>query len=116
MPKPTTIDEYIAGFPADIQAILQNVRDVIRAAIPDAQECISYGMPAFRRRRVLVYFAANRRHLGFYPTGAGITAFAGEIAAYESSKGAVRFPYDRPLPLDLIARIARQRYDAEDDQ
>jgi uncharacterized protein YdhG (YjbR/CyaY superfamily) len=113
MSKPATIDEYIAGFPTEIQAILQTVRATIHAAVPGAQECISYGMPAFRLRRVLVYFAANKQHLGFYPTGAGIAAFADELAPFEHSKGAVRFPYDRPMPLALIARIARGRGDEE---
>jgi uncharacterized protein YdhG (YjbR/CyaY superfamily) len=113
MPKPATIDEYIAGFPTEIQTILQTVRATIHAAVPDAQECISYGMPAFRLHRVLVYFAANKQHLGFYPTGAGIAAFADELAPFGHSKGAVRFPYDRPMPLDLIARIARGRSEEE---
>lgn len=115
MPKPATVDEYIAGFPTEIQAILQTVRATIHAAVPDAQECISYGMPAFRLRRVLVYFAANKQHLGFYPTGAGITVFADELAPFEHSKGAVRFPYDQPMPLDLITRIARWRSEEESE-
>jgi uncharacterized protein YdhG (YjbR/CyaY superfamily) len=104
-----TIDDYIAAFPADVQTLLQAVRATIHAAAPDAVERISYGMPAFAQEGALVYFAALKHHIGFYPTSSGIAAFQQEIAAYESSKGAVKFPKDQPMPLDLIARIVRFR-------
>ena len=104
-----TIDEYIAAFPADRQALLQTVRATIRAAAPDAEERISYQMPAFAQHGNLVYFASLKNHIGFYPTGSGITAFQAELAGYETSPGAVKFPVDQPLPLDLITRIVQFR-------
>ena len=104
-----SIDEYIAAFPEDVQALLQAVRATIHAAAPDAVERISYNMPAFAQEGNLVYFAALKNHIGLYPTSSGIAAFQQEIAAYESSKGAVKFPKDQPLPLDLITRIVQFR-------
>ena len=104
-----SIDEYIATFSEDVQAILQDLRATIRAAAPDAEERISYQMPAFALNGVLVYFAALKNHIGFYPTSSGIEAFRQELSAYEGSKGAVRFPIGEPLPKDLITRIVRYR-------
>ncbi|HEX8035572.1 MAG TPA: DUF1801 domain-containing protein [Ktedonobacterales bacterium] len=104
-----TIDEYIATFPENIQAKLQALRATIRAAAPDAEERISYAMPAFAQNGILVYFAAAKNHIGFYPTSSGIAAFQDELSAYEGSKGAVRFSNDQPLPLDLITRIVKFR-------
>lgn len=106
---PETIDAYIAQFPPDIQARLEQVRATIRKAAPQAVETISYGMPAFKQHRVLVYFAAYAKHIGFYPTGSGIAAFQKEISAFKNSKGAVQFPHDRPLPLALIRRMVQYR-------
>ena len=103
------IDEYIAAFPEDVQTLLQIVRGAIHAAAPDAVERISYGMPAFAQEGALVYFAALKNHIGLYPTPSGIAAFQQEIAAYESSKGAVKFPKDQPMPLDLITKIVQFR-------
>lgn len=105
------IDQYIARFPAATQALLEEMRAAIRAAAPLAEECISYQMPAFRQKGMLVYFAANKGHIGFYPTGSGIEAFQGEFGNLKWSKGAVQFPLDAPLPLDLVARIVRFRVD-----
>ncbi len=104
-----SIDDYIATFPEDVQAILQALRATIRAAAPDAEERISYQMPAFFLSGALVYFAALKNHIGFYPTSSGIEAFRQELSAYEGSKGAVRFPIGEPLPMDLISRIVRYR-------
>ncbi len=104
-----TIDEYLATFPEDVQALLQAVRATIHAAAPDAEERISYNMPAFAQEGNLVYFAALKNHIGFYPTSSGIAAFQQEISAYESSKGAVKFPKDQPMALDLITRIVQFR-------
>lgn len=104
-----SIDEYIAAFPEDRQALLEAVRATIRAAAPAAVERISYQMPTFAQEGNLVYFASLKNHIGFYPTGSGIAAFQEEIAGYESSKGAVKFPIDQPLPLDLIGRIVQFR-------
>ena len=103
------IDEYIAGFPEDIQAILQNLRRVIREAAPEAQETISYSMPAFKQNGILVYFAAFKDHIGFFPTSSGISAFTKELAPYDTSKGTVRFPLDKPLPVNLIKKIVKFR-------
>jgi uncharacterized protein YdhG (YjbR/CyaY superfamily) len=104
-----SIDEYIAACPEDVQAILQELRATIRAAAPDAEERISYQMPAFALNGILVYFAAFKNHIGFYPTSSGIEAFRQELSVYEGSKGAVRFPIGEPLPKDLISRIVRYR-------
>jgi uncharacterized protein YdhG (YjbR/CyaY superfamily) len=104
-----TIDEYIATFPQDIQALLQEVRATIRAAAPDAEERISYQMPAFAQHGNLVYFAALKGHIGFYPTSSGVAAFKDELASYVSTPGAIQFPLNQPLPLDLITRIVRFR-------
>lgn len=104
---PKTIDEYIALFPAKTQEVLQQVREAIHNAVPNAKEVISYKMPAFKQNAVLVYFAAYEKHIGFYPTGSGIEAFQHEFGNYKWSKGAVQFPIDKPMPLDLISRITK---------
>ncbi len=105
----TTIDEYIARFPEAIQKRLETLRQTIRQAAPDAQEAIAYGMPAFRTSKVLVYFAAAKKHIGFYPTGSGMSAFKDKVGDYPTSKGTIQFPYDRPLPLDLVSEIVKYR-------
>lgn len=105
----TTIDEYIASFPADVQKRLQEVRTTIRAAAPEAQEKISYLMPTFTYKGNLVYFAAFKNHIGFYPIPSGIEEFKDELAVYKQGKGSVQFPFDQPLPLDLITRIVKFR-------
>ena len=107
--KAATIDEYIAEFPPEIQTRLREVRAVIQEAAPDATETMSYAMPTFDLNGHLVYFAAFKSHIGLYPTPRGIEEFDEELAAYKSGKGSVRFPLDRPLPLDLISRIVRFR-------
>ena len=106
---PKNINGYIAGFPIKTQAILQKLRLTIRKAEPEAQEVISYQMPAFKYRGILVYFAAYKNHIGFYPTPTGIAAFKKELSAYQTSKGTVRFPIDKALPLDLISKIVKFR-------
>lgn len=109
MRKPTTIDEYIAACPADIQEILQKVREVVKTAVPTASETINYGMPTYKIEGNLVHFAAAKNHLGFYPASSGIIAFQAELASYQSSKGSVQFPYDQPIPYELIGKIAQFR-------
>jgi uncharacterized protein YdhG (YjbR/CyaY superfamily) len=108
---PGSVDEYIRGFPEEVQVILQEVRAAVRKAVPDAQETISYRMPAFTRKGILLYFAAYKHHVGLYPTASGIEAFRDELSGYKCSKGAVQFPIGKSMPLDLIARIARHRAD-----
>jgi len=109
MVKASSIDEYISGFPETTQKLLEQVRAVIRAAAPQAVETISYGMPAFKQKKVLVYFAGHTSHIGFYPTGSGIRAFEKELTGYKWSKGAVQFPMNKPIPLDLITRMVQYR-------
>lgn len=104
-----SIDEYIATFPADIQRTLAELRATIRAAAPHATEKISYQMPTFAQQGNLVHFAVHKQHIGFYPAPSAIEAFRDELAVYENSKGAVRFPIGQPLPLDLISRIVKFR-------
>lgn len=108
-PKPTSVEEYFSWFSPEIQAKLQQIRDTLRAALPEAKEVISYHMPAFKTTEVLVYYAAAKSHLGYYPTNSGVEEFKKELAEYVTSKGAIQFPYDVELPLDLIAQIAQFR-------
>ena len=105
--KPTSIDDYIAGFPEDVQQILQQVRATIRQAAPEAEEKISYAMPAFTLHGNLIYFAGYKSHIGLYPTPAGIDEFKEDLSKYKAAKGSVQFPLDKPMPLDLIARITK---------
>jgi len=104
-PKTTAIDEYIALYPPEVQAILQQVRQTIRAVVPEAQEAIAYGIPTFKLQGNLVHFAAYKKHIGFYPAPSGLEAFKTELVGYKGSKGAVQFPLDQPIPYDLIRRI-----------
>lgn len=99
------IDEYISTFPKNIQDILEKMRKVIQEAAPEAEEAISYGMPTFKLNGNLVHFAAYKNHIGFYPTPSGIEAFKEEISGYKSSKGAVQFPLDKPIPYDLVEKM-----------
>jgi len=108
-PAPKTIDEYIAGFPQDVQEILEKVRMTIRKAAPEAEETINYQMPTFTLYGNLVHFAAYQHHIGFYPTPTGIEEFKNELSSYKGAKGSVQFPFDRPIPYDLIGRIVEFR-------
>ena len=103
--KPTSVEEYFSWFPQEIREKLELIRQTIREAVPEAQEVTSYHMPAFKTKEVLVYYAAAKNHLGFYPTNSGVTEFKKELAGYHTSKGAIQFPLDSPLPLDLIRDI-----------
>ena len=108
--KPTTINEYIAGFPEEVQKVLEQVRETIKKAAPEAEETISYGMPAYKLNgKPLVYFAAFKNHIGFYATPTGHEAFAEELSNYKQGKGSVQFPLDKPMPLELITRIVKFR-------
>jgi uncharacterized protein YdhG (YjbR/CyaY superfamily) len=106
---PTTIDEYIAGFPRNVQAILRKVRATIRKAAPTAKEAIKYQIPTFTLHGNLIHFAAFKSHIGLYPTPRGVERFKDELSAYEGGKGTVRFPLDKPVPFGLISRIVRFR-------
>jgi len=113
--KPQSIDEYIDPFPKEIAAKLIQIRQAIRQAAPKAAEVISYGMPAFKQNRVLVYFAAARKHIGFYPTSGPIEVFKTDLKSYSTSKGAIQFPLEKALPIALIKKIVRYRL-AEDER
>lgn len=105
----TDIDAYIADFPEEVREILEKIRATIRAAAPDAEETINYGIPTFTLKGNLVHFAAFQKHIGFYPTPSGIERFKNELASYESAKGSVQFPLDQPIPYDLISEIVAFR-------
>jgi uncharacterized protein YdhG (YjbR/CyaY superfamily) len=108
--KPANIDEYIASFSKDIQSLLQEVRMTIRKTAPDALEMISYGIPTFKfQGKPLVYFAAFKNHIGFYPTPTGIEEFEKELSVFRQGKGSVQFPLDKPMPLELIGKIVKYR-------
>lgn len=109
MTKPIGIDTYIAGFPEEIQKRLEEIRAVIKKMNPQATEVISYGMPAFKLNGMLVWFAAHSKHIGFYPKASGIKAFKDELSVYKNAKGSVQFPFNKPLPLDLISKIVEFR-------
>lgn len=109
MNKPLDIDAYIASFPEHTQALLEQMRETIKQAVPEAKEVISYAMPAFKINGVLVYFAGYVHHIGFYPTSSGIANFKKELSIYKNSKGAVQFPLDKPLPTALITKIVHFR-------
>lgn len=104
-----TIDEYIDAFPEDVQEILNQLRQTIKAAAPEAKETINYQMPTFTLNGNLVHFAAFQNHIGFYPTPTGIEAFKEELAPYKGAKGSVQFPIDQPLPFPLIRKIVEYR-------
>lgn len=106
---PENIDDYIAGFPEDIQQILEKIRATIKNAAPEAEETIKYRMPTFTLKGNLVHFAAFKNHIGFYPAPTGIESFRKELSAYKGAKGSVQFPLDKPLPLSLITKIVRYR-------
>ena len=104
-----TIDEYIATFPKNVQVILEEFRRAVREAAPNSIETISYQMPAFKQNGILVWFAAFKNHVGFFPKVSAIETFKGELSGYELSKGTIRFPLNKPIPFDLVKRIVMFR-------
>ena len=104
-----TVDEYIATFPRNVQDILEELRRIIQNSAPDAKEAISYQIPTFKLNGNLVHFAAFKNHIGFYPTPSAISRFKKELSQYEVTKGAIRFPINEPIPLDLIKKIVEYR-------
>lgn len=103
------VDEYINTFPKETKIKLQQLRNIIRETAPEAEEIISYNMPAYKTTGVLVYFAGYKSHIGFYPTSSGIIQFKNELSVYKNSKGAVQFPLDKPLPETLIKKMVLYR-------
>lgn len=109
MTKFTSIDEYIKGFPEEVQIKLQEIRDAIKAAAPGSEEAISYNIPTFKLNGNLVHFAAFKAHIGFYALPTGHEAFKAELAKYKHAKGSVQFPLDQKMPLSLIKKMVKFR-------
>ena len=106
---PETVDQYIAAFPADVKKRIQQLRKTIKAAAPKADELISYQMPGYKYFGMLVYFAAYKNHIGFYPGAGGLLEFYKELSSFKSAKGSVQFPHDEPIPYDIISKIVKFR-------
>lgn len=104
-----TTDEYIEQFSPEIQELLTTIRNVIKEAAPEATEKISYQMPTFYLHGNLVHFAANKNHIGFYPSSSGVEAFKDQLTLYKTSKGAIQFPLDKPIPFEIISEITKYR-------
>lgn len=103
--KYQNVDEYISDFPEDIATILSTIRTKIKQTAPLATECISYNMPAYKQKKILVYFAAFKNHIGFYALPSGNDAFQKELKKYKTGKGSIQFPLSQPIPYDLIQKI-----------
>lgn len=108
-PNPRTVDEYIARFSPEVQEVLKKIRHAIQAAAPEAEETISYRMPAFKLNGTLVYFAAFNKHIGLYPPVRGDEKLMRDVAPYAGAKGNLQFPLDKPIPYELIRRIVKAR-------
>ncbi len=104
-----TTEEYIAGFPPKMQDALQQIRRAIQEAAPQAEEVISYQMPAFRQNGILVWFAAFKSHIGFFPKASAVEVFKGKLSGYQTSKGTIRFPLNKPIPVELVKEIVKFR-------
>jgi uncharacterized protein YdhG (YjbR/CyaY superfamily) len=107
MKQHKTIDDYIADFPDEVQVLLEKVRATIRKAAPDAEEAVKYGIPTFVLKGNLIHFGGYKNHVGLYPGSKPVEAFKEELASYECSKGTVRFPLDKRIPLGLISKITK---------
>ena len=108
--KPQTIDDYIAAQDEAVQPKLNELRAILRAALPEAEEHIAWSMPTYRKGRNIIHFAASKKHIGLYPGDKATAVFAEELTDFDVSKGTIRLPYDRELPTELITRIARWCY------
>src|SRR4029079_11576644 len=106
---PETVDQYIAAFPTDVKKRMQQLRKTIKVAAPKAEEVISYQMPGYKYLGMLVYFAAYKNHIGFYPGAGGVLEFYKELSSFKSAKGSVQFPHDRPIPFEIISKIVKFR-------
>ena len=107
--RPVNIDEYISRFPKETLDMLEQIRRTVKKAAPGAEEVISYRMPAFKMNGILVWFAAFKDHIGFFPTATGVKEFENELIKYETSKGTIRFPLDKKIPINLISWITKFR-------
>lgn len=108
-PRPSTIDEYIAAAPANAQEMLLEIRSILKAVAPEAVEQIKWGQPVFEQKRILFAFSAYKSHLNFMPTGQSLLPFQAELTGYKTGKDTIQFPYDKPLPKELIRKIAAHR-------
>ena len=109
MTKPKDIDDYIKDFPPEMQLLLEQMRKTIKNLVPQAEEVISYGMPAFKMNGMIAWFGGFKNHIGFYPAPMSVEVFREELSVYKQGRGSVQFPLDKPLPLDLIIRIVMFR-------
>jgi len=110
MTKPKTFEEYLSGFPIETQAILETIRAIVKQAVPEAEEVISYDMPTFKLDgKSLIYFAAWKKHIGFYPLSEKVAGAVPELSTYKGTKDSVHFPLNKPMPLELISRMALAR-------
>ncbi|HXY15663.1 MAG TPA: DUF1801 domain-containing protein [Terriglobales bacterium] len=107
--RPKDVDDYIAGFPREVRELLQQLRLTIKKAAPQAEETISYNIPAFALNGILVWFAAFKKHIGLYPGSSAVLAFKKELSPYKWAKGSVQFPFEKPLPLALVSRMVKFR-------
>ncbi|MCI9109877.1 MAG: hypothetical protein HFI00_17160 [Lachnospiraceae bacterium] len=107
---PKTIDEYIAAQPEEVQGYLKKIRDAIHAALPEAEEKISWSMPTYWKKYNIIQFAAHKNHIGLYAGTEAVVEFEERLEEYKTSKGSIRLPYDKPLPLELIGEIAKWCY------
>ncbi len=114
IPKPADVNAYIKVHPPKVQTLLKQLRAAIRAAAPDADEVISYGMPAYKYKGMLCYFASHTAHVGFYPMASGIAKFKKEIAGYKNAKGSVQFPFETGIPVDLVKKMIAFRVKEND--
>ena len=109
MKKFQTVDEYLSALPKDVSGVLGGLRKIIKKAAPQAEEVISYGMPAFRYHGMLVWYGAHKDHVGLYPKASAILAFKRELTRYKTSKGAIQFPLQEPIPASLVRKIVKFR-------
>lgn len=107
--SPTTVEKYIQEFPKEVQEIMQKIRAIVKEEAPEVQEKVSYGMPTFSYKGILVHFAAYKNHIGFYPTPSGISKFEEQLKPYKHAKGSVQFPLSKPIPYDLIRQMIKTR-------
>ena len=110
---PKTIDEYIARQPEEFRPYLNKVRDAIRAALPEAEERISWSMPTYWKKHNLIHFACFKKHIGLYPGPEAVEAFREQLREFKTDKGSIRLPYDKPLPIELITAIAKWCYESD---
>jgi len=112
----SSVDEYLAAQPEDVRPLLDEIRHIIKSTVPNAVETISYGMPAYKVHGILVYFAANKNHIGFYPTGSPIEVFKEDLSAFKTSKGAIQFPLQTGIPAELIEKITLSRLHEDEEK